>query len=102
VSNLARLRLLSTVSVLAACSGGESASAVLTWDAVTDPNLGGYRVYVGTAPGVYDQPGVGVGNNPSHQVVGLRNQARYEVAVSAVDFRGSESAVWNVVSKTSP
>jgi hypothetical protein len=102
VSNLARLRLLSTVSVLAACSGGESASAVLTWDAVTDPNLGGYRVYVGTAPGVYDQPGVGVGNNPSHQVVGLRNQTKYYFAVTAFDFLGNESAFSNEVSKTTP
>src|SRR5213596_1356365 len=33
-----------------------SNSASLAWDAVTVPNLSGYRVYFGTAPGTYLQP----------------------------------------------
>jgi hypothetical protein len=50
---------------------------------VADPNLAGYRVYVGTAPGNYDQSGMSVGDHLSHVVVGLRNQTKYYFAVTA-------------------
>src|SRR5258706_16241889 len=61
---LSALLLCAMVCLLVACGsggGGESAAsagpntAVLTWDAVPVPNVGGYRVYSGTAPGTYSQ-----------------------------------------------
>jgi hypothetical protein len=105
VSDLARspLRLL-LVGLLVACGGGGGATAttVLSWDAVADPNVAGYRLYVGTAPGSYDQPGTSVGYHHSHAVAGLSNQTTYYFAVTAYDFLGNESAFSNEVSKTTP
>jgi len=105
------LLLLAIASLLIAC-GGPSASdtstgsttsntAALAWDAVTAPNLGGYKVYYGTEPGAYAQS-VSVGNGTAYTLYGLSNQTTYYVAVTAFDTSGGESAYSNEVSKTIP
>jgi fibronectin type 3 domain-containing protein len=104
--------------LLAACSGGSgglntnsapvppgspappvtSNSATLAWDPVTAPNLSGYRVYYGTAPGTYQQSygqGIVVSNATAHTLLGLSSGTRYYFVVTAFDSSGNESAYSN-------
>jgi chitodextrinase len=78
-------------------------TATLTWDAVTAPGLSGYRVYYGTAPGVYSQAlgnGINVGNVTTYVVTGLARGTRYYFAVTA--FGTTESSYSNEVFKDIP
>jgi len=82
-----------------------SNSASLAWDSVTAPNLSGYRVYFGTAPGTYLQPlgqGISVGNVTAYTLTGLASGSRYYFAVTAFDTLGMESPYSNEVSKSIP
>ena len=82
-----------------------SNSAGLAWDAVTAPNLSGYRVYFGTAPGTYLQPvgqGISVGNVTTYTVMGLASGTRYYFAVTDFDTLGQESSYSNEVFKNIP
>lgn len=78
--------------------------AALSWNAVransdgtTLTDLAGYRLYVGTAPGVYAAPVV-LGNVTSHRLQGLA-AGTYYFAVSAFDTAGNESLLSAEVSK---
>jgi len=85
--------------------GGEPAAAestTLTWDAVSDPDLAGYRVYASDSPGTYTQPGVSVGDTTTYEVEGLKRDTTYYFVVTAYDFMGNESSYSNEVSKTTP
>lgn len=81
-------------------------SAALAWDPPTSiTNLSGYRVYYGTAPGVYQQAygqGLSVGNVTTYTVVGLSHNTRYYFAVTAFDTAGNESTYSNEVFKDIP
>ena len=103
-----------TEAIEATSSGNEAAApptgatssspntANLTWDAVTDPNLSGYRVYYGTAPGTYVQSpgqGISVGNVTSYVVTGLSRGTRYYFTVTAFDTSNNESSFSNEVFK---
>jgi hypothetical protein len=80
-------------------------SANLSWDAVTTPNLGGYRVYYGTSPGTYLQSfgsGLNVGSVQSYTVSALNSGTRYYFAVTAFDALGQESGYSNEVFKDIP
>ncbi len=82
-----------------------SNSASLAWDAVAAPNLGGYRVYFGTAPGTYLQSlgqGISVGNVTAYAITGLASGSQYYFAVTAFDTLGMESPYSNEVSKNIP
>src|SRR5206468_5545641 len=82
-----------------------SNSAGLAWDAVIVPNLSGYRVYFGTAPGTYLQPvgqGISVGNVTTYTVIGLASGTRYYFAVTDFDTLGQESSYSNEVFKDIP
>jgi hypothetical protein len=109
------LLLLAIAGLLVACGngGGESApagstspnTAALAWDAVTDPNLAGYRIYYGTAPGTYLQsPGQGlnVGNVTTDTVTGLSRGTRYYFAATAYDTSNNESFYSNEIFKDIP
>ena len=112
------LLIVAVASLLNACGGGPSAgatstpagstapdTATLTWDAVTDPNLQGYRVYFRTAQETYQPLGQGqpVGNGTtSYQLTSLSSKTTYYMVVTAYDFQGNESAYSNEVSKTTP
>ena len=79
--------------------------AGLAWDAVSDPNLSGYRVYYGTASGTYLQSlgqGLDVGNVPTYTVTGLNSGTRYYFAVTAFGTAGNESGFSNEVFKDIP
>jgi phosphodiesterase/alkaline phosphatase D-like protein len=68
---------------------GYAGDAFLSWDANTEPDLAGYKVYVGTASRTYSPP-MDVGNQTSYTVTGL-GLGTYFFAVTAYDFGGNES-----------
>lgn len=97
------------IALLAACGGGNSRApraqdniATLTWDAVADSDLAGYRVYYGTTSGVYDQPrGSGFSTtSPTYVVTKLKPGTTYYFAVTSYDAAGNESAFSSEVSKS--
>jgi hypothetical protein len=73
------------------------ASVMLSWDANTDANIAGYKVYVGTKSRAYSY-WVDVGNITSCTVDGLPPRNVYYVAVTAYDQSGAESDFSNEVS----
>lgn len=112
---LSALLLCATVCLLVACGsgggGGDSAdsggpnTAVLAWDTVPVSDLGGYRVYYGTAPGRYVQSfgrGLSVGKRTTHAVTGLSSGTRYYFVLTAYDTAGQESGFSNEVFKDIP
>jgi len=114
------LLLLAIASLLVACGGGNSgpgpggggggavvcttgpAPAVLTWDTVSDPDLLGYRIYYGTAPGMYFQPRGGGDpvNVTTYTVMGLTSGTTYYFATTAYGTTQFESAFSNEVCNT--
>jgi hypothetical protein len=79
-------------------------TVTLAWDAVTASGLSGYRVYYGTAPGVYSQAlgsGIAVGNVTTYVVAGLAFGTRYYFAVTAFGAT-EESSYSNEVFKDIP
>src|SRR5436309_5356838 len=83
---------LAIVSLLVACAGRDDTEcatgpspAVLAWDAVMDPNLSGYRIYYGTAPGTYLQSFDVVSSDTIVTVMGLSSGTTYYFAVTAYD-----------------
>ena len=78
--------------------------ALLEWDAVNDPNLGGYRVYHAVAGSYYPGQGSGinVGSSTSYTVAGLDSGTRYYFRVTAFDSKGNESGFSNEVYKDIP
>ena len=80
------------------------APAILTWDAVSDPNLAGYRIYYSTTSGSYSQsPQLTTGPaTTTAQVTGLASGTTYYFVVT--DFGSAnpsnESIPSNEVCKT--
>lgn len=64
-------------------------TARVTWSANTEADLAGYRLYVGTASGVYTRT-IDVGNVTSH-VITLPKGVTYFFSVTAYDKVGNES-----------
>jgi fibronectin type III domain protein len=76
--------------------------ATVTWDANTEPDVIGYRVYFGTSAGNYQQArgaGIDVSGRTNYTVTGLASGMRYFFVVTAVDASGNESAFSREVSK---
>jgi hypothetical protein len=73
------------------------AQVVLAWDPNTEPTLAGYKVYVGTASGVYSTP-INVGNVTTYTVLNLAPGSVYFFVVTAFDVNGFESGWSNEVS----
>ncbi|HEX5647291.1 MAG TPA: fibronectin type III domain-containing protein [Nitrospira sp.] len=71
----------------------------LTWAANTEPDLAGYKVYVGTQSGVYGPP-ITVGNVTTYQLNNLTMNTTYFVSITAVDTAGNESLHSAEVSKS--
>ena len=80
-------------------------AAILDWDRAASPNVIGYRIYYGLAPGTYFLPlgqGLNVGNVLTSIITGLSSGTRYYFAVTAIDTLGNESNFSNEVFKDIP
>jgi hypothetical protein len=73
----------------------------LAWDPNTEPNIAGYRVYIGTASGVYSAP-VDVGNITNYTATGLQPGTSYFISVTAYDQSAIESGFSNEVTAIMP
>lgn len=68
-----------------------AAQIQVTWNANTEEDLAGYRLYVGTASGQYGEP-VDVGNLTEHTMqIAPQYGTTYYFAVTAYDTSGNES-----------
>ena len=76
-----------------------SGTATLIWNASTSSDVAAYKVYTGTASGVYG-PATSVGNVTTCQVQNLTTGQTYYFSVTAVDTSGNESTNSNEVSKS--
>lgn len=89
-----------TSSLTTTTSTSSSTTASLIWDPpTTSTGVAGFRVYVGTASGVYGPP-IDVGNVTSYTVSNLPLGYTYYFAVSDYDSNGAESITSNEVSKS--
>lgn len=71
------------------------ASISVSWNANTEADLRGYRVYYGVESGVYQQTrgaGIEAGRNTSFTISNLKAGTVYYIAVTAYDTAGNESA----------
>ena len=68
-----------------------AAQIQVTWNPNTEPDLAGYRLYVGQASGQYGEP-VDVGNVTGHVMeITPQHGATYYFALTAYDTSGNES-----------
>jgi hypothetical protein len=74
----------------------------LTWTANGEPDLAGYKIYVGTTSGTYNFPAspLVIGKVTSYTVANLPNGQTYFIAMSAFDSAGNESPLSAEVSKS--
>ena len=79
----------------------KTASATVSWNANTESDLAGYRIYVGTRSGSYGFAGpFEVTNRTNFTIQNLPVGATYFFSVSAFDKSGNESAKSAEVSKS--
>lgn len=84
----------SAAAVTPPASGTPQGVVKLTWTANSEADLQGYRVYYGTAPGVYGQvqgAGIDAGTATEFTVLALQPGSTYHLAVTAYDQAGNES-----------
>ncbi|MEW6246117.1 MAG: choice-of-anchor D domain-containing protein [Nitrospirota bacterium] len=90
-----------TVPVTLTLNVPATSSATLTWNANTESDLAGYKVYRATAPGAYGAPIATLqGNVTNYVATGLQVGTTYYFVVTAYDSAGNESAYSNEVSKS--
>jgi hypothetical protein len=77
-------------------------SLTLRWAANGEPDLAGYKIYVGTASGTYSFPGSAflVGQVTSYTITNLPKGQTYFLAISAYDRAGNESVLSAEVSSS--
>jgi len=71
--------------------GAHCASLTVTWQANTETDLAGYRIYCGTASGQYGVPVKVDAATKSYQLTGLAPKTAYWVALTAFNLAGFES-----------
>jgi fibronectin type 3 domain-containing protein len=74
-------------------------SASLSWTADTEPDLAGYKVYIGTQSGLYNPP-ITLGTATTYSATNLASGKTYYFCVSAFDSAGNESPCSAEVSKS--
>lgn len=90
-----------TVNVTLSLNAPSNSSVSLTWNANTENDLAGYRVYRATSSGTYGAPIATIqGNTTSYIATGLQFGTTYFFVVTAFDIAGNESAYSNEVSKS--
>lgn len=91
-------KILIVIAFLFVTVDARAEIASLSWNANIESDLAGYKVYFGTATGVYGLP-IDVGNVTTFDVPGLDGGTTYFFAVTAYDVAGNESGFSNEVSK---
>jgi hypothetical protein len=89
-----------TIPVTLTLSAPATSSAALTWNANTDSDLAGYKVYRATASGAYGAPIATLGNVTGYTATGLTVGTTYFFVITAYDQAGNESVFSNEVSKS--
>ncbi len=87
--------------LLSSVISGYSAQATLSWDAVNDAGVAGYKLHYGKVPGVYTNS-VDTGKTTSVTVNDLAEGETYYFASTAYDSKGNQSGDSNEVSKSIP
>ena len=82
-------------------SASTAGTATLAWNAGTDSDLAGYKVYRGTASGTYGAPLTTLPKTTTnYTATGLQNGTTYFFVITAYDTAGNESTYSNEVSKS--
>ena len=76
-------------------------SAGLSWTANTEPDLAGYKIYIGTQSGLYNPPIV-LGTVAAYTATNLASGKTYYFCISAFDSASNESLCSAEVSKPLP
>ncbi len=88
---MARLNVfLLALMLCAGASAATSATLTLAWDANSEEDLLGYRVYWGIASGKYLWS-ADVGRHTQYRIENLQEGVNYYIAVTALDYWGNES-----------
>jgi hypothetical protein len=98
--SLAVFLILTFFPLLPVLSGEARAEQVsLAWDANTESDLGGYKLYYGTASQAYSEV-IDVGKDTQVTLNNLSQGVNYFFAVTAYDLQGAESDYSNEIDKT--
>ncbi len=92
--------IMPIMGIIMMSSPGLSAYAMditLAWDANTEPDLAGYKLYYGGLSGSYSQS-IDVGDVTIFQISALTDKESYYFAATAYDTEGNESGYSNEVS----
>lgn len=87
---LAGVLLAALLGLLCWLPLAQAADLSVTWDANTEADLAGYKVFWGTAAGAYGAPVV-LGKVTSYRLTGLLSGTTYYVALKAFDTSANES-----------
>jgi hypothetical protein len=82
--------LVAAAAVLTTVSDA-AAQVTITWDPSPEPDVAGYKLYVGAESRIYHEI-IDVGNRTTHTVTGLQDDRPYYFAVTAYTSTGGESA----------
>jgi hypothetical protein len=90
-----------TVAVTLTVSTPATSSTTLTWNANTESDLAGYKIYRATTSGGYGAPiATAPGNITTYIAGGLQSGTTYFFVITAYDSTGNESPRSNEVSKS--
>ncbi len=95
------LMLLMAAFVIMPFSNAMAASVDLAWDANTEPELAGYKIYYGTSSGSYTAS-KDVGKTTTCTINGIDEGKTYYFVATAYDGQNNESGYSNQVSFTVP
>lgn len=96
VPRFPRNTFLGVLLFLLFSSSGLAADVTISWDANTESDLAGYKVYYGTVTGTYGSPTI-LGKQTTYTLTGLPT-GTYYIAITAFNTSGLESGFSNEVS----
>lgn len=88
------------IPVTLTLNASTAGSATLMWNANTETDVVGYKIYRATASGAYGAPVATLDKVTSYVATGLQTGTTYFFVITAFDSAGNESAFSNEVSKS--